>query len=168
MAERGPCPFCRLELIKDDEAQTIAHEAPVCDQFLALMNRGAPPEVSVVNREDLPEHFKENAEKLKAAEMDETDLFRPEVTFYCPFCQGLVQAGETKKPGQSDSEAEPAVMHKKPSCRQFNRFDVEEYMQKVNDLLGDPKECFVRQSSGICERGTRGCTRHPQRKPKPS
>jgi hypothetical protein len=62
----GKCPFCRLEVQKDDAAQTIAHESPVCPQFEALASRGNP-EVCEVQRESLPAHFSALARRVRLA-----------------------------------------------------------------------------------------------------
>jgi hypothetical protein len=61
----GKCPFCRLEVQKNDAAQTIAHESPVCPEFEALANQGNP-EVREVQREALPAHFEALASRVQS------------------------------------------------------------------------------------------------------
>jgi|HubBroStandDraft_2_1064218.scaffolds.fasta_scaffold00990_5 hypothetical protein len=38
----GTCPYCRLAVRYDDEAKTLAHEVPDCDQFVARIARDFP------------------------------------------------------------------------------------------------------------------------------
>lgn len=56
MLETRQCPFCGLMLIKDDEALTIAHEAPECAKFEELAKKGNP-EIREVRPEALVAHF---------------------------------------------------------------------------------------------------------------
>ena len=59
------CPFCRLEVQKDDAAQTIAHESPVCPEFEKLATSQGIPEVREVWREALPAHFAVLASRVR-------------------------------------------------------------------------------------------------------
>lgn len=56
--ECAKCPNCGLVVVKDDAAQTIAHEAPVCAWFDAVVRSGAEqPETREVEPRALSAHF---------------------------------------------------------------------------------------------------------------
>jgi len=55
---RARCPFCGLGVLRDDEAQTIAHEEPVCPRFDSVARSGAEqPETRRVQPEAVDAHF---------------------------------------------------------------------------------------------------------------
>lgn len=58
MTEQAKCPWCGLLVVKDDAAQTIAHESPVCARFDEAMRAGVEaPEVREVQPHSLQAHF---------------------------------------------------------------------------------------------------------------
>ena len=58
MRATAKCPSCGLLVLRDDEAQTIAHEEPVCDWFDSMAHSGSEaPEVRQVSSEAMPAHL---------------------------------------------------------------------------------------------------------------
>lgn len=55
--EQAKCPGCGLLVVKDDGAQTIVHEAPVCAWFDKAVRSVGEPEVREIRGEALPRHF---------------------------------------------------------------------------------------------------------------
>jgi hypothetical protein len=54
---------------------------------------------------------------------------RSGVSFFCPFCQLKVKAGEDKEDG------EPVVYHLEPTCEKFEALDIDEFMLQCRVLL---------------------------------
>jgi hypothetical protein len=132
VSEQGLCPYCGLTIVKNDESQTIAHQAPVCATFMTLMYQGGgEPEVKAVAAKDLPALFEENASKLHGDGI----AFRCDVQFICPFCSQMCKAGESKRPDEPDGESEPCVMHMEPTCETYDRLDALAFMEAVNAAI---------------------------------
>ena len=60
----GTCPFRKRRLIADDEAQSIAHEDPVCAKFTEAAHRAGKHEVRDVHEEAVGAHFDAIAARL--------------------------------------------------------------------------------------------------------
>lgn len=56
MRVRTRCPFCKLLIIRDDEARTVLHKSPVCSSFDALASKGNP-EVREVDEQAVSAHL---------------------------------------------------------------------------------------------------------------
>jgi hypothetical protein len=64
--DSGNCPFCGLLVIKDDEAQAILHESPVCAKFSEMASKGNP-DIETVPEQDVEKYFENTAEKVRKA-----------------------------------------------------------------------------------------------------
>jgi hypothetical protein len=64
MSESGTCRYCGRELVKDDEALTVAHEAPVCAGFQARVK--GKVEIKTVQPADLEAHFADMRQRVRA------------------------------------------------------------------------------------------------------
>ena len=42
MVAVGVCPYCKLKVRYDDEARTLEHEVPVCDEFKERIAKDFP------------------------------------------------------------------------------------------------------------------------------
>lgn len=65
MRQTALCPFCGLEVIRDDAAQTVLHEAPVCARFQRMAHAAGKPEVSRVERNDIDAHLARDRERVR-------------------------------------------------------------------------------------------------------
>ena len=59
------CRYCGREVIYDDAAQTVSHEAPECSTFKAAVAALGPSTRTESTRAELPELYKQRAAELK-------------------------------------------------------------------------------------------------------
>lgn len=65
MRRTGKCSFCGKKVIQDDEAQTFAHDEPVCQEF-AKAHSGAD-EVREVQPEAVEAHLDALARRVRSS-----------------------------------------------------------------------------------------------------